>query len=150
MKKILLVASAFVFGIAAMAQQKVEDVAKFNAQKHNFGKIKQNVPAIYFFEITNISDKPLVVENASASCGCTTPELMPKGAILPGTTVKLKVQYNAAALAMFDKDVFVKFAGIDQPKALKIVGEVLEPVAYDTYVKEQSSKTPEKPSKGGN
>ena len=29
---------------------------------------------LIIFEIKNISDKPVVVENASASCGCTVPE----------------------------------------------------------------------------
>jgi hypothetical protein len=38
-------------------------------------------------------------------------------------------------LNRFDKDVFVKVAGVSQPKVLKISGEVMEPVAYDAYVK---------------
>ena len=74
MKKILLVASAFMFSLAVMAQPKAEDVAKFNVEKHDFGKIVAGTPVTYTFEIKNISDKPLVVENSWASCGCTTPE----------------------------------------------------------------------------
>lgn len=128
MKKIFLFASAIVFSMAVMAQApaqlKADDVAKFNTEKHDFGKIKQGVPVTYFFEITNISDKPLVVENASASCGCTVPE-KPEKPINPGATAKIKVQYNAAAVQPFTKDVYIKLAGIEQPKTLHITGEVV-------------------------
>ena len=130
MKKIFLFASAIVFSMAVMAQApapsqlKADDVAKFNTEKHDFGKIKQGVPVTYFFEITNISDKPLVVENASASCGCTIPE-KPEKPINPGATAKIKVQYNAAAVQPFNKDVYIKLAGIEQPKTLHISGEVI-------------------------
>lgn len=136
MKKILLFATAFAFTLGAMAQSKAEDVSKFNQEKHDFGKIKQGVPVIYSFEITNTSDKPLVVENSWASCGCTTPEKI-VDPIMPGKTAKLKVEYNAAAVAAFHKDVYVKFAGIEQPKTLQISGEVLSTEAYDSYVKEK-------------
>ena len=136
MKKILLLATAFVFTLAAMAQPKADDIAKFNVEKHDFGKIKQGVPVTYSFEIKNISNKPIVVENYYASCGCTTPEKI-VDPIMPGATAKLKVEYNAAALATFHKDVFVKFAGVDQPKSVQISGEVLTPEAYETYLKEK-------------
>lgn len=143
MKKILSLTAAFLFTIAAMAQTqsdlKADDVAKFNVQNHDFGKLKQGVPVTYSFEIKNVSDKPLTVENSWASCGCTTPEKIEKP-IMPGETAKLKVQYNAAAVAPFHKDVFVKFAGIEQPKTVQISGEVLTTEAYDAWVKENANK----------
>ena len=137
MKKIVLLAAAFMFSFAVMAQTKPEDVIKVNTETHDFGKLKQSVPAIYYFEITNISDKPIVVENASASCGCTVPE-KPEKPILPGETAKLKVQYNAAAVAPFTKDVHIKLAGVDQPKTVHITGEVLSVEDYDAWVKTKS------------
>lgn len=139
MKKIILLATAFVFTLAAMAQPKADDIAKFTVEKHDFGKIKQGVPVSYFFEIKNISNKPIVVENSYASCGCTTPEKI-VDPIMPGATVKLKVEYNAAAVATFTKDVFVKFAGVEQPKTLHLSGEVLTPDAYEAYLKEKANK----------
>ena len=123
MRKLLFLTMAFVISAAVMGQTKVDDVAKFNQEKYDFGKIKQNVPAVYFFEITNNSTKPLVIENASASCGCTVPEY-PKEPIVPGKTAKIKVQYNAAAMGHFEKDVYIKLAGIEASKTLKITGEV--------------------------
>jgi hypothetical protein len=126
MKKIFLFASALVFSVAVMAQTqlKADDVVKFTSEKHDFGKIKQGVPVTYFFEFKNISDKPVVVENASASCGCTIPE-KPEKPIAPGATGKIKVQYNAAAMGVLNKDVYIKFAGIEQQKTVHITGEVV-------------------------
>ena len=137
MKKIILSIAALVFTVAAMAQQKIDSLIKMNTVNHNFGKIKQGVPVDVYFEITNISDQPVVVENTSAPCGCTTPEKITEP-ILPGKKAKFKVQYNAAAIAPFTKDINIKLAGLDQPKTVKITGEVLTPEAYSTYVKEKS------------
>lgn len=133
MKKVILFAAAFVFGLAAMAQ-KPEEVIKVNTETHSFGKIKQNVPVTYYFEITNTSDKPVVIESASASCGCTVPE-KPAQPILPSKTDKVKVVYNAATLGPINKDVYLKIAGIDQQKVLHITGEVLAPEVYDALPK---------------
>lgn len=139
MKKITLLATAFFFALAVTAQTKADDVIKVNSEKHDFGKIKQGVPVDFVFEVKNISNKPVVVESTNASCGCTTPE-KPTEPIMPGETGKIKVQYNAAAVAPFTKDVYIKLVGIDQPKTVQITGEVLTVEAYEAYLKEKSSK----------
>ena len=135
MKKIWILTAALFVSIASMAQVKLEETVKMNVEAYDFGKIKQGEPVTYSFEIKNIGNKPLVVENSWASCGCTTPEKIAEP-ILPGASAKLKVQYNAAAVAPFTKDVYVKFAGIDQTKTVKITGEVLSVEAYETYKKQ--------------
>jgi len=147
MKRILLAATALVFALAMKAQTAPADavktadaVIKMNAESHDFGKILNGKPVDYYFEITNKSDKPVVIENAWGSCGCTTPE-KPTEPIAPGATAKLKVNYNAAALGHFDKQVFIKVAGVDNPKTVSISGETLSQEAYDTYVKEQGDKS---------
>ena len=140
MKKLLFIAAAFIISAGAMAQTtKPDDFAKFNIDKYDFGKIKQNIPAVYSFEITNKSNKPLVIENAHATCGCTVPEFQ-KEPILPGKSAKIKVQYNAANGGRFEKTVFVKLAGVDEEKALGITGEVLPAEAFDTWTKEEATK----------
>ena len=138
MKKIVLLATAFMFSLAVMAQAKADDVIKLNVEKHDFGKLKQGVPVTYSFEIKNISDKPVVVENSWASCGCTMPEKIVEP-IAPGATTKLKVQYNAAGASTFTKDVFIKIAGVEQPKTVVITGEVLTVEAYDAWVKSKGN-----------
>ncbi|TMI89309.1 MAG: DUF1573 domain-containing protein [Bacteroidetes bacterium] len=140
MKKLFFIAAAFIVTAGAMAQTtKPDDFAKFNTTKYDFGKVKQNVPAVYSFEITNTSDKPLVIENAHATCGCTVPEYQ-KDPILPGKTAKIKVQYNAANGGQFDKTVYVKLAGVDEEKALGITGEVLPAEAFDAWTKDEAAK----------
>src|SRR5580765_3437181 len=140
MKKLFFIATAFIITAGAMAQAtKSDDFVKFNTTKYDFGKVKQNVPAVYSFELTNTSDKPLVIENAHATCGCTVPEYQ-KDPILPGKTTKIKVQYNAANGGQFDKTVYVKFAGVDAEKSLGITGEVLPAEAFDTWAKEEAAK----------
>ena len=134
MKKIALFTTALVFSLVAMSQTKPDDVIKIAEEKHDFGKIKVGVPVTYAFEIKNITDKPVVVENSRASCGCTTPEKILEP-IQPGATVKLKVQYNAGAVAPFNKEVYIKLAGVEQEKILYIVGEVLSAEAYDALPK---------------
>ena len=140
MKKILLLATAFAFTLGAFAQN-ADALIKVNTEKHDFGKIVQNTPVSFSFEIKNISDKPVVVENTWASCGCTTPEKI-VDPIMPGKTAMLKVQYNAAAAAPFTKDVFIKLAGIDQPKTVQITGEVLTAEAYDAFKKGGTTPAP--------
>jgi hypothetical protein len=135
MKKIWILTAALFVTVASMAQVKLEETVKMNVEKHDFGKIKQGEPVTYSFEIKNIGTKPLVVENSWASCGCTTPEKITEP-IKPGGSAKLKVQYNAAAVAPFTKDVYVKFAGIDQTKTVQITGEVLSAEAYESYKKQ--------------
>lgn len=137
MKKLLMLLTAFIVTTTAMAQ-KADDVMKVNTEKHDFGKIKQGVPVTTFIEVKNTSDKPLVIENAWGACGCTTPEV-PKEPIMPNTVTKVKVQYNAAALGQFTKDVFIKFAGVEEPKVIKITGEVLEPGAFEAAAKQKTA-----------
>lgn len=140
MKKIILIAATFVIGFSATAQQKADDIIKAKTEKFDFGKIKQSVPVTTYFEFTNTSDKAIVIESAIASCGCTTPEYA-KEPIAPNASTKIKVGYNASAIGVFNKDVTIKLAGVQDTKVLKITGEVLDAAAYDTFVKQKSKAT---------
>lgn len=126
MKKFLL-ATAILFSAFVINAQdlKPDAVVKVNQERHDFGKIKQGVPVTTFFELTNISDKPIILESVTASCGCTTPEYS-KEPLMAGATTKIKVGYNAAAPAHFEKDVFIKIAGVSDMKIVKISGDVVD------------------------
>ncbi len=121
MKKILL--AAFI-GICLTGF--AQNPAQFSTVTHSFGKIKKGVPASYVFTFKNTTTKPLVIEIATAECGCTTPDY-PKVPIAKGATGKIKVTYNAALSGVFSKKVTVKFANYDKPVILTIQGEVLLP-----------------------
>ena len=140
MKKLLFIAAAFIVGTGAIAQTASPDaVVKFHELKYDFGKIKQGVPVTFDFEFKNISDKPLVIENASASCGCTTPK-WPQAAVMAGKSDKINVGYNAAGVGAFNKTITVKVAGIDTPVTLTITGEVLDTAGFESWTKEEAAK----------
>ena len=146
MKKILFFAVALVAGLSVMAQQQTPDQLIKIESTHNFGKIKQGVPVTTFFEIKNISNQPVVIESATAGCGCTTPEVT-KEPIAPGATAKLKVGYNAAAMGVFNKPVTLKLAGVNNVKQIMITGEVLTADAYDALPKAAAKKTTDSKTK---
>jgi hypothetical protein len=121
MKK-LLVLFSFALGISAVAQTPTDIV--FKKTSHQFGKIKQKVPATYVFSFTNNSAKPVVIEFANADCGCTKPEYS-NAPILKGQTSNIKVTYNAENPGTFKKNVNVKFAHQQLPVVLTVEGEVV-------------------------
>jgi hypothetical protein len=121
MRKIFLALFVLITSVA-FSQENV----KFNTTKHNFGKIKKGTPVSYTFSFLNTGTKPLVVEIATAECGCTTPDY-PKQPIAKGKEGKIKVTFNAALSGAFHKNVTVKFANIDNPVTLNIEGEVFIP-----------------------
>ena len=126
MKKIIFLLLAVVSISTVFAQGKAP--IEFKVVKHSFGKIKQNVPASYTFTFKNIANSPVVIESATAECGCTTPEY-PKGVIAKGASEKIKVTYNAAAIGSFTKRVTVRLAKVSEPVILTIDGEVIDPKA---------------------
>ena len=141
MKKLLFTMAAFAITSWAVAQktegkQKAEDLISFKEKKHDFGKIKQGVPVTYDFTFQNTSDKPVVIENAWASCGCTTPT-KPEQPVAKGKSNVIKAGFNAAAAGEFDKTVYVKVQGIDIPLELRITGNVLNAEAYAKYESEK-------------
>ena len=75
---------------------------------HDFGEVPEGPAAEYVFEFKNVGNEPLIIQNANASCGCTTPE-WPKEPILPGKTGKIKVSFNTAGRGgqPFDKSIFL-------------------------------------------
>jgi hypothetical protein len=105
------------------AQTKVSDIAKFNTESIDLGKLKQGVPTTATFIVKNISKKPLLIEKTMPSCGCTAAEYT-KTPILPGKTGTVTATYNAAALGKFNKSVSVKFAELPDITTLGISGEV--------------------------
>lgn len=61
---------------------------------HDFGDVKANEKVETYVKFTNNGKSPLVIRDASASCGCTVPEF-PTNPIAVGGTDSIKVQYTA-------------------------------------------------------
>jgi DNA-binding protein YbaB len=124
MKKIILSLTVLAVTTTLFAQKKAADVAKFANETIDLGKIKQSVPATATFTVTNIGNEPLIIEQASPTCGCTIGDYT-KEPIAPGKTGTITATYNAAAATHFTKSLTVKFAGVDEVKSIMITGDVL-------------------------
>ncbi|MGZ8560933.1 MAG: DUF1573 domain-containing protein [Flavisolibacter sp.] len=103
-------------------QSQPTDVLELVMTEYDFGKIPQNKPVYYSFEIINKGRTPIRLDNVIATCGCTTPEWN-REAIAPGASDKIKVGYNAASDGYFEKYITVTYNG-NQTKQIKIKGTV--------------------------
>ena len=61
---------------------------------YNFGTISEGEKVEYNFRFKNTGKKPLIITNASASCGCTVPE-KPEKPVMPGEISFIKVVFNS-------------------------------------------------------
>ncbi|GAB3524777.1 DUF1573 domain-containing protein [Emticicia fontis] len=126
MKKLIsTIAVVFAFVAAVQAQ----GVLKFNKEVHDFGKVSEGPLATYSFEVTNTGTAPVVISNAAASCGCTTPEWS-KDPIMPGAKSVIKVGYNTSGRpGSFTKTITVTSNAENATVILTIKGEVTAPSA---------------------
>ncbi|WP_199136682.1 DUF1573 domain-containing protein [Pedobacter sp. ASV12] len=97
---------------------------KFEKEIFDFGQITQGEKVHYEFKFKNEGKTPLIITNASATCGCTQPEY-PSEPVKPGEEGTIKVTFNSEGkMGMQDKVVtIISNANPDIPK-LHLVGEV--------------------------
>ncbi len=133
MKKLIVTLLAITAGVFVVnsqtgapqqpVNQKTAEI-KFDKETKDFGVIPQGVPASYTFIVTNTGKAPLIISNASASCGCVTPEWT-KEVIKPGGKGYVKATYNAASPGQFMKTVTITSnAAGRESVTLTIKGEV--------------------------
>ena len=67
----------------------------FEDQTHDFGKIKEGDVVSKVFKFTNTGEAPLIISNATSSCGCTVPSYPKDKPIAPGESGEIKVEYNS-------------------------------------------------------
>lgn len=67
---------------------------KFESTKHNFGLLMEGKEIEHTFKFKNTGDADLMISNATATCGCTTPSY-PFIPIKPGETGEIGVTYNS-------------------------------------------------------
>ena len=62
---------------------------------YDFGQITEGDVVTHTFKFTNTGDAPLVIQNATATCGCTIPSY-PKKPVPVGETGEIVVEFNSA------------------------------------------------------
>lgn len=81
-------------------------VMEFEESEHDFGTIEQGTPQETAFKFTNTGNAPLIITNATSSCGCTVPD-PPKEPIAPGETGELIVKFNGSGQNQVSKTITV-------------------------------------------
>lgn len=124
--KRLLIAITMLVALAVNASAQAE--IKFDKVTHNFGNFSEKEPVQKTtFTFTNIGDKPLVINQAIASCGCTVPQYT-KTPIAPNGKGTITVTYNGKGMfpGHFKKSITVRSNGNVEMTRLYIEGVMTE------------------------
>jgi hypothetical protein len=147
MKKIVLLAALTIFGVTTSNAQAKKTAAKpaaktttttkadspkvdgagmlFENETIDYGTIPHNADGKREFTFVNNGTKPLIITNATGSCGCTVPSF-PKEPIAPGAKAVIGVKYATDRVGSFTKTVTITSNAEGQAsKVLTIKGNVL-------------------------
>lgn len=67
---------------------------EFQETEYDFGNVKEGTLVEHTFKFKNVGEAPLVIQNASASCGCTVPSYS-KEPIPVGGTGEIQVKFDS-------------------------------------------------------
>lgn len=96
----------------------------FNEESFQFGEIPEGTVAKHDFVFKNTGDAPLIITNASGSCGCTVPN-WPREPIAPGEEGTIHVEFNSNGRAGNQtKQVTIKANTVPNTKVLTINAQV--------------------------
>ena len=140
MKKIVMLAVLAVFGVTASHAQAAKSTKKaavktetpkvdgagmvFETETLDYGTIPHNADGKREFTFVNNGNKPLIISNATGSCGCTVPT-WPKEPIAPGAKGVIGVKYATDRVGAFSKTVTLTTNASEPSKVLTIKGTVL-------------------------
>jgi hypothetical protein len=115
--------AAIILCINGIAQQRAH--VSFRKVDHDFKTIKEaNGPVSVVFSFINTGKAPLSLQNATASCGCTTPAYT-KSPVMPGDSGFVKVTFDPNGRpGSFAKEITVISNAENSPIILKISGSV--------------------------
>ena len=97
----------------------------FEREIYDYGTIDYGSDGSYAFKFTNTGKDPLVITNATGSCGCTVPS-WPKEPIAPGASAEITVKYDTKRPGAINKSVTITSNAVNTPtKVIRIKGNVL-------------------------
>jgi hypothetical protein len=98
----------------------------FEENEYDFGRVVAGEVVKHTFKFTNTGSVPLLIQHASASCGCTVPR-WPKEPIAPGETGEIAVEFNSQGRVGSQNKTVTVLANT-QPNAnmVTLKGEVLD------------------------
>jgi hypothetical protein len=122
---LLTILSFFTVLVFAQDNQAVKnDSIIFNKLEHDYGTIEKGGDGNCVFTFINRGQKPLVLSNVRASCGCTVPQ-WPREPIAPGEKGEIKVKYNTNIAGNFNKTITVNSNAANSMARLRVKGQVV-------------------------
>lgn len=99
MKRLTAVAFSIFFlaGCASETPQAPVNAPRisFNHEEFDFGHVDEGVELEHVFTVSNTGTKPLQIERAHSTCGCTVPSL-PKSKLNPGESTRITVKLDTS------------------------------------------------------
>jgi hypothetical protein len=78
---------------ASMGSQEMPKFS-FEENSYDFGTIQEGEEVEHTFKFTNTGEAPLVIQKATATCGCTVPSY-PRQPVAPGESGEILVKFNS-------------------------------------------------------
>lgn len=100
-------------------------VLKFAQETHDYGTIEQGSDGSCEFVFNNTGKTPIILNNVTASCGCTVPSWT-REPVEPGKKGTIKVTYNTQIVGPFSKTVTVFSNAKNATQFLVIKGTVVQ------------------------
>lgn len=132
MKRTIFLLTILFIANISFAQEVTKSKGKgemeFEKTHHDFGIFAPDTAILtYDFVFTNVGKEPIIIHQASASCGCTVPEYTLEP-IMPGCKGKISVTYNGKGRrpGVFRKSITVHNNGKHTPVRLYIEGEMID------------------------
>ncbi len=106
----------------------------FDRDTFSFEMMAVGTSVSHTFNFKNSGKVPLVISHVQPSCGCTALKDWPQGAIAPGESGQITIEFNATGSeGKVDKTILVATNAEPKDKILHIVGNII-----GTEVKQRS------------
>ena len=126
MKRVLFSTILLFVGIIAVMAQGAA-VITFDKTTHNFGSFPESEPVVTcVFKFKNTGDRPLIIHQAIASCGCTVPTYT-KSPVQPGESGVVSIKYDGTGKfpGHFMKSITLRTNCEDEMVRLRVKGNMV-------------------------
>lgn len=97
----------------------------FDHTVFDFGDIQQYQPQETVFTFKNTGNAPLIITNATSSCGCTVPEYPKNTPIAPGETGEMIVRFNGSGMNKITKTIRIQANTLKGEEMIQINANIL-------------------------
>jgi hypothetical protein len=97
---------------------------KFEEEEFDFKKLEQGKSVSHDFKFKNVGKEPLLITDATATCGCTKPTFA-KDPVKPGGTGVVSVTFNSTGkMGAQDKQITITSNAKEGTKIIHLKGDV--------------------------